>query len=247
MQICTTFTALALTAAQCALAQDVYMTVSNQLPSDGEVVTLDVVLDASRYSGDFYAWHSFSFNINVFSSIGDAQTPQFINTEEDLFQLARTESPLGTFEPILFAPATPWATGRRPGAFFPGGGSEVGGVQTVSGEADVVTGTSISSTSGAISGAQAPNIAGADPTNSFIHIGRVYEVFRFELLYDVDAAFRGFTLSDVEISVYDGSDDGAGTTTIEPANVTGFFFIPAPGASAALLVGAGLGVGRRRR
>ena len=231
--------------AAAASAQSIYITASNDLPADGEVVTLDVVLDATDLSSAFYAWHQYNFNVDMAADGTNSALAGAVNTTEDVFQLAVTESPLGTFAPTLNAPARAWESGRRPGAFFPGNGSTAGGNQFGPGSADLVTDGSISSTAGSIGGRQAADANGVPETNGFIHIGRVYEAFRFTFTYSEDMGIVTFTPADVVLNVYGAQ--GAANDFVDASSISGVSIgIPTP-ASAALLGLGGLAAARRRR
>ena len=232
-----------------ASGQAMYMTASNSFPADGEAVAVDVVLDATGYSGDFYAWHEYSFNIRILAS-GDTSTiGDAITTSEDMFQLAGTESPLGVFMPALVAPARAWESGRRPGVFFPGNGNMNGGNQFGPGVADLVTNTMISSSAGSISGRQAADAGGQPEINGFIHIGRVYEVFRFQFTYSERMGELCFELIDGNATAY---TDQMGTQDVELASDARFLLalggscVPSPGAVCPIAI-AGLAAMRRRR
>ena len=239
--------AIASAAVLCGAAsgQSVYMIASNAVQEGSDtVVTLDVVLNANNYSGSFYAWHQYNFNIGVTASGVSSGIADAIDASESPFQLAVTESPLGTFEPTLNAPARAWSTGRRPGAFFPGNGSTAGGNQFGPGSADLVSDSLISSTAGSIGGRQAADANGVPETNGFIHIGRVYEAFRFEFRYHPRMNVVRFTPQDVILNVYTGQ--GAANEFITPSFTDGFVIFPAPGAASALAL-AGVAASRRRR
>ena len=224
-------------------AQSIYMTVSNCSPSDGETVTLDVVLDATSYAGDFFAWHEFSFNIGYSMRGPNADAFADAVTASDEPGKSAPSDTTGDGNANFGPFGGAWETGRRPGA-FPGAGALAGGVQ--SGPSDVViTDTQITTTSGSISGRQAsPGAEG----NVNIHQGRVFEVFRFSLVYSFsDFSFIDFYLEDLVVSAYTtpGSDVSEIVTPIDVGRVS-VPCIPAP-ATAPVLLGFAFGLARRRR
>ncbi len=226
-------------AASSVSAQSMYITASNPLPVYGEVITLDVVLDATSYAGEFFAWHEFQFNIDMTTNrdpVGLAAAVGGNLLETDILETADTTG--------FAAGGRVWTGGRRPGA-LPGSASNNGGSRFGPQLADVVTDTFIGSSvgDGTISGRQ--QSPAAPEHNALINSNRVYEIFRFQLTYSREVQFASFFLTNVSVNLF---TDPAGNNVFvqDQMFISGFGFIPAPGVVPVLLVG-GVLAGRRRR
>ena len=226
-----------------ASGQSMYLTASNagQQGSD-TVVQVDVVLDATNYFGSFYAWHQYNFNIEITASGDSSGIADAIGVSELFSEIAETQSPLG--DVIGAEPGTPWESGRRPGAFF-GSTSTNGGSRFGPGIADFVTDSGISSTDGTISGRQVADANGAPEMNTFIHIGRVYEAFRFEFRYHPRMGVVTLDLTDVVANLYPAQ--GASNVFVQDQmTISGLNILPAPGVLPVLVAGGVLAARRRR-
>ena len=227
--------------AAAASAQSIYITASNNLPADGEVVTLDVVLDATDFSGTFVAWHQYNFNVDISASGEAAGIGAAIASADQAGQAAASDNTgdgVANFGP--FGPA--WETGRRPGA-FPGagalaGGNQFGPLQTTATD-DLLTGDA----GGSIGGRQGSLDAEG---NVNLHRGRVYEAFRFTFTYSDAFGLVTFNPADVVLNVYNVAGTG-GNAFVDASNIGSVTVgVPTP-ASAALLGLGGLAAARRRR
>ncbi|MEL7472793.1 MAG: hypothetical protein AAGK04_05690 [Planctomycetota bacterium] len=149
-------------------------------PAPGEVVTVDLILDASEYTGAFDAWHFFEFGITITSEDGPVTPAVVLASDDQPDATAATDTTGdGTEDFGPFAGAT-WTTGRRPGA-FPFAGASNGGFQ-FGNEA-----TAISSIVGGVqlglpAAGGRQNFPGPPEGNQFIHRGRVLSAFRMQLL-----------------------------------------------------------------
>lgn len=224
--------------AAAASAQSVYISASNELPADGETVTLDVVLDATSYAQPFFAWHQYNFNINMSADGSNQSLAAAVSGDLGETNIAQTADTTG-----FAAGGLPWDGGRRPGA-FPGSASNNGGSRFGPGLADVVTDGGISSSEGSIGGRQ--QASGAPENNALINSERVYEAFRFQFTYSEDMGIVTFDLADVVANLY----NVAGTDNVfvqDSSTISGVSIgVPTP-ASAALLGLGGLAAARRRR
>lgn len=222
------------------MAQSMYLSASNLWPADGEIVTIDVVLDATGYDDPFFAWSQYGFNIEM---AGDGPNQSFAAAvggdllETDIQETADTTG--------FAATGAPWTGGRRPGA-FPGSTANQGGSRFGPALADVVTDSWIGSSyqEGKISGLQRSGFEGG-ANNVLINQSRVYEAFRFEFAYTPDMGTVTFRLTNIVANLYTGSASNH-VYVQDQTSVSGVSLLPTPGAVPVLLAG-GVAAGRRRR
>lgn len=227
------------------LGQDVYLSASRELFGDGETLTFDIVLDATRYTGDFFAWHSFEFEIYYAADGSRQDIGNAIGGVLDESNFAETADTTG-----FAAGGLAWTGGRRPGA-FPGSASDIGGSRFGDTLADIVNDRRIGSTRGLIAGRQ--QAFTAPENNPLINSNRVYEAFRFEFTYDQGFGSMVFLLGNVRASVYTSEGTVESAVDVDLLSVgswsTGIYegpLPPAPGTVSALAV-AGVVASRRRR
>ena len=229
------FALLAAGASMCS-AQSIYMT--NTPNADGSA-TIDVVLDATDYSGAFVAWHQFNFNLEITGRDAAAGAALISGLADDPGAAAASDNTgdgNANFGPFGDA----WTGGRRPGA-FPGAGALAGGVQFGDYDA-VVTDNMITGVGGSIGGRQGSLDAEG---NVNLHRGRVFEVFRFRVGPVPPGLLFSITPTDVILNLY--TTPGSGLNEfVAPSNVSGIAFIPSPGAVGSLVLAGALASRRRR-
>ncbi|MEL7472788.1 MAG: hypothetical protein AAGK04_05665 [Planctomycetota bacterium] len=201
--------------------------------SNGDTFVVDVVLDATGYQGDFFAWHQYNFNINM-SGPATASDIGGDLAESDFLETADTTG--------VGAAGNAWTGGRRPGA-FPGSASNNGGNRFGGDTGSVVSDSGITGPAATIGGRQ--QAPAAPENNSLINQSRQYEVYRFQYTYNGNDGLVEFTLADAVINVYPAL--GAFNEFIAADQIGSVSFgIPTP-ATAGILGLGGLVAARRRR
>ena len=231
-------------------AQTVRFVASTMEPVDGEVVRIDVVLDATSYSDPFAAWQQIEFKIPITASGLAVDASQISNIGESLLETAGSDTD-GDGVIDLEAAGEPWVGGRRPGA-FPFNGARAGGIRLFGDlyEADVIEpiagGVTIGSdaTGGRIGGFQDP--PGSPTFNELLHRGRVFEVFRFSFTYFEANGTVTFDTTDLIATVYERFEPSAQSVFIQDQTQQLAMVIPATPATLALAGGALFGACRRR-
>ena len=230
----------------------VYVNLSTNTPSTGQMLFVDIVLDATSYGGDFFAWEGASFDILVErqNSSGDYTQVDFVSwsSETEILETAETVFSGGGTVPGSFLP---WVNGRRPGTLpaAPAAAGLNGSARTDTPGSDVLTvldptiGSALLSTeAGVIAPRQAPPVA-----TPLIHAGRVYEVFRLGFEFDFETmGFLSFTPILHDLTLFTDESSTASISAFDQAQVFGAGLLPAPGSSAPLAL-AGRVTGRRRR
>lgn len=221
------------------------ITVSNDLPTDGETITVDVVLDATNLPHPFFAWNQYSFKLNITTSGAPITPADILDIADQPAASAPTDTTGDGVE--NFGPfGAPWTAGRRPGA-FPGAAAAGGGSQFGPAAASVIettaSGVRIKSALGNIEGRQQ---AFTTPENNLnIHRGRVYTAFRFQMTYrEAFGVFSIATSSEI-LNIYPSSAN-ASNLFIDNFQILPFTSIPAPTTLAALALAAPLAARRRR-
>ncbi|MEM7755642.1 MAG: hypothetical protein AAF297_08400 [Planctomycetota bacterium] len=231
---------------------------SNALPADGEVITIDLILDATDLTVPFFAWAGYRFNAEVVNKPGNPSsiTPtSLLVPSESRVQVAPSLTPFGPNG------STDNFEGRRPG-FQPFSSNTNGGSRSESGQASIVTATpngnaEITGDFGYIAGFQQPF---ADPINNFgVNIDRECNAFRFDFDYSAIFGAMGIRFTFLELFIYPTEDSltpvrlgnfvgGGDLLTLAPLRDVDLdiFVIPDP-ASAAVLLTAPLLATRRRR
>lgn len=232
--------------AAAASAQAIYVTASNTLPADGELVTLEVVLDATDYTDAFGAWVGASFDIAA-SSTGTGLTAAAVG--------GRTEGPgdsaIANTQSGPFGINGTWG-GRRPPGFpgFPpgtGGSFRFGSAGTGTPVTQENGGELLLTTAfGQIEATQSP--VSAPTFNANADVSRVISIYRFTFQYANDMGLVTFTPTQIaSMGIYPSLANSASVFVQTQASVSGVTIgIPTP-ASAALLGLGGLVATRRRR
>ena len=211
----------------------------NATPADGDTVTIDVILDATDYTGDFFAWQQYNFNVTLTGDAGTVEAGQINVPAESPVDVAPSETPFGS------QGAAENFEGRRPG-FQAFSGSNNGGSRFGPGAADTANDGELTSAAGggSIGGRQQSFTTPED--NFGINVDRQYGAFRFSFVYEAADGIVTVDLADLVLNAYNSDasadSDFISNFAIAPAIVG----VPAP-ASAALLGLGGLAAARRRR
>ncbi|MEL7472790.1 MAG: hypothetical protein AAGK04_05675 [Planctomycetota bacterium] len=210
--------------------------------NNGDTFEIDVVLDATDYAGDFFAWHAFSFHVQT---LGHRGAPSAVSAtdisgnldESDILATADT-----TGQPAI---GNPWTGGRRPGA-FPGSADINGGSRSGPDLGNIFENARLTGPNGIISGRQ--QAAAAPEGNALINQSRRYEVYRFQYTYNGGGPV-GIALTDIEMSLYPFADSTE-SVTVTPTFVgmwaTLGFIVPSAPTVAPLAVFAFVAPRRRR-
>ena len=211
----------------------------NATPADGDTVTIDVILDATDYTGDFFAWQQYNFNVTLTGDAGTVEAGQINVPAESPVDVAPSETPFGS------QGAAENFEGRRPG-FQAFSGSNNGGSRFGPGAADTAEDGLLTSLAGGGSSGGRQQSFTTPEDNFGINIDREYTAFRFSIINREADGFFTVNLSAVVLNVYNSDtsadSDFISNFAIAPAIVG----VPAP-ASAALLGLGGLAAARRRR
>lgn len=230
--------------------QTVRFVPSTAEPVDGEVVVIDVVLDASDYGGSFAAWQLFDFKIPMTASGTPVDASQVTGFDESELETAGSDTD-GDGMIDLQPTGETWLGGRRPGAFAFNGAS-AGGFRLFGDRyaADVIEpiagGISLGSdeSGGRIGGFQNPS--GSPTFNELLHRGRVVEVFRFSFTYFDANGVVTFDTSDLILALYEQLDPFSQSVFVQDGATQLALVIPAPG-GAVFMAGACALAARRRR
>lgn len=236
----------------------------------GEILTVDLVLDASEYTGLFDAWSFFEGNIDITSTDIDL-TPSIVYAAHDQLDATAPSDVDGDgIEEFIMVEGAPWTHGRRPGV-FPNAGPTSGGMQhhasygyaqTIETDTGVrVTGNggyviADGSNRGRLSSYQQP--AGTPTFNALMHRGRELHAFRMQLQMPHAEADIILTADIIALSTYhyasvDGRDrlqvDFLQNFTVQPLtlNVSHNNATNAPAPAAAIPLLLALAAHRRRR
>ncbi|MEM7755640.1 MAG: hypothetical protein AAF297_08390 [Planctomycetota bacterium] len=211
------------------------------VPADGDTVDIEIILDATDYTGDFFAWQQYNFNVTLTGDAGTVEAGQINVPSESPTDTADSLTPFGN-QPASNANGF---NGRRPG-FGAFSGSNNGGSRFGPGAADTANDGELTSVAGggSIGGRQQ---AFTTPEDNFgISVDPQYAAFRFSFVYEAADGIVTVDLADVVLNAYNSDvsadSDFISNFAIAPAIVG----IPAP-ASAALLGLGGLAAARRRR
>ncbi|MEM7755645.1 MAG: hypothetical protein AAF297_08415 [Planctomycetota bacterium] len=152
------------------------------------VVTVDFVLDATNYQGEFLAWQLFQARFDITSPDVTLSPSILVQTEEDPFATAPVDTDGDGADDLFPTGGNEWTFGRRPGAFIFSGGENGGnrfGNQSFGRLEPITSGFRMSSVfdsdffSSDIGGLQQPE--SAPIFNPNLHKGREYAAFRFQL------------------------------------------------------------------
>ena len=216
------------------------------------VVTVDLVLDATNYQGEFLAWQLFQARFDVTSPDVTLSPSILVQTEEDPFATAPVDTDGDGADDLFPTGGNEWTFGRRPGAFIFSGGENGGnrfGDQGFGDTEPLADGFRMVSGlfGGNIGGLQQPE--SAPIFNPNLHKGREYAAFRFQLeLPTTQAGELTVAIADIpfqlpSFAVYTGDvSDFLLNGQIDPLTIT---FVPTP--SALIALGASALVTTRRR